>query len=384
MANVFIDESYMRDIADAIREKNGTEETYKPSQMSGAIMAIQSGGSSDDEWAEILKNIVERTIVNVVIPEGTTKIGTSAFERCEKLISVSLPEGITSINSNAFSNCTSLALTSLPATLNGIGSYAFQKCTSLALTSLPEGITTINNSTFRDCTSLALTSLPATLNDISSYAFQNCTSLALTSLPEGITQISTQAFRGCTDLTQMTFTVKPRSISSDAFKDCTNLLTINVPWSEGEVSNAPWGATNATINYNYVEPSDEYKTVLEWDGVTTDGLEHVEIATDVMNVTIYKVCDYYPIFTHKSIKITTINNGNITVFEEDVDDSTSSSQPSTWMKFNGAIIGVSIDNTELSYDGFPNITIPKAGIYCIPLSFNGFCVTKLEVLDEVN
>jgi hypothetical protein len=24
-----------------------------------------------------------------------------------------------------------------------------------------------------------------------------------------------------------------------------------VPWAEGAVANAPWGATNATINYNY-------------------------------------------------------------------------------------------------------------------------------------
>ena len=32
---------------------------------------------------------------------------------------------------------------------------------------------------------------------------------------------------------------------------CTNLTTINVPWAEGAVAGAPWGATNATINYNY-------------------------------------------------------------------------------------------------------------------------------------
>ena len=37
-----------------------------------------------------------------------------------------------------------------------------------------------------------------------------------------------------------------------AFIGCDNLTTINVPWSEGAVENAPWGATNATINYNYV------------------------------------------------------------------------------------------------------------------------------------
>jgi hypothetical protein len=36
-----------------------------------------------------------------------------------------------------------------------------------------------------------------------------------------------------------------------AFSGCANITTINVPWAEGAVENAPWGATNATINYNY-------------------------------------------------------------------------------------------------------------------------------------
>jgi hypothetical protein len=38
---------------------------------------------------------------------------------------------------------------------------------------------------------------------------------------------------------------------SSAFSGCTSLTTINAPWAEGAVSGAPWGATNATINYNY-------------------------------------------------------------------------------------------------------------------------------------
>ena len=83
------------------------------------------------------------------------------------------------------------------------------------------------------------------------YAFYNCTSLALTSLPSGITRIGNNAFSGCTMLASITFHGKPNSISSGAFKECTNLKTINVPWASGEVANAPWGATNATIKYNY-------------------------------------------------------------------------------------------------------------------------------------
>jgi hypothetical protein len=34
--------------------------------------------------------------------------------------------------------------------------------------------------------------------------------------------------------------------------ECNNLTIINVPWSSGTVANAPWGAYNATINYNYI------------------------------------------------------------------------------------------------------------------------------------
>jgi hypothetical protein len=72
-------------------------------------------------------------------------------------------------------------------------------------------------------------------------------------LPESITSIVSGAFNKCTGLTSITFKGTPTSISNTAFQNCTNLTTINVPWAEGAVASAPWGATNATINYNYTE-----------------------------------------------------------------------------------------------------------------------------------
>ena len=128
---------------------------------------------------------------------------------------------------------------------------AFYACTKLALTSLPSGITSIGDSAFNSCANLALTSLPSGITRIGNYAFNSCTNLALTSLPSGITAIGAYAFGNCTELTSITFQGKPGSIHSTAFNGCTNLKTINVPWASGEVANAPWGATNATINYNY-------------------------------------------------------------------------------------------------------------------------------------
>ena len=49
----------------------------------------------------------------------------------------------------------------------------------------------------------------------------------------------------------VTFPTGITTIGGYAFANCTNLTTINVPWASGAVSGAPWGATNATINYNY-------------------------------------------------------------------------------------------------------------------------------------
>ena len=50
MAKVLISDQYLEDIANAIRNKNGSQNTYTPAQMASAITAI-SGGS-----APILQN----------------------------------------------------------------------------------------------------------------------------------------------------------------------------------------------------------------------------------------------------------------------------------------------------------------------------------------
>lgn len=49
MAKVLVTEQYLNDIADAIREKNGSSETYTPAQMAGAVNALypEPSGSLD-------------------------------------------------------------------------------------------------------------------------------------------------------------------------------------------------------------------------------------------------------------------------------------------------------------------------------------------------
>ena len=185
------------------------------------------------------------------LPSGITHIYTQTFFGCGKLALTSLPIGVTIIDSNAFYNCVNLTLTSLPSELISIGSYAFDGCTNLAFTFLPNGLTNISNGAFNACTNLSLTSLPNGLTSIGDYVFNGCRKLALTSLPGGITDIGNNAFRLCSGLTSITFEGTPTTIASTAFSSCINLIDIKVPWAEGAVANAPWGATNATITYNY-------------------------------------------------------------------------------------------------------------------------------------
>jgi hypothetical protein len=190
--------------------------------------------------------------LNVNVPSSATEpYIEETYDASGKLTNAVL-HGYTKLRSFTFNNCTNLALISLPNGITNIGKSAFNNCSNLALTSLPSGIIYIESQAFNNCSKLALTSLPSGIISIEASAFGLCTKLALTSLPSGITSIGSQAFYGCTGLISITFQRKPTFISSNAFSGCTNLLTINVPWSQGAVANAPWGATESTIVYDYV------------------------------------------------------------------------------------------------------------------------------------
>ena len=145
------------------------------------------------------KSVIDRSVVNLELPEGLTKIGIKAFGNCVNLTSIDLPEEV-------FASCYPLALSELPAGLTKIGYRAFYRCSSIGS---------------------KLTELPAELISIGGSAFESC------------------------GLKVITFKGTPTTITNSAFSNNGNLTVINVPWAEGEVSGAPWGATNATINYNY-------------------------------------------------------------------------------------------------------------------------------------
>lgn len=114
---------------------------------------------------------------------------------------------------------------------------------------IPTGITEIGESAFSMCTNLISVTLPEGLTNIGICAFEHC-GLTSIDIPSSVTTIYNYAF-GDSNLTSVTFNGTPTVVLEDAFLSCSNLTSIKVPWAEGAVSGAPWGATNATITYNY-------------------------------------------------------------------------------------------------------------------------------------
>ena len=65
---------------------------------------------------------------DVVIPEGVTEIGASAFYWFKNLQSVVIPEGVTKIGDSAFSHCENLQSVVIPEGVTKIGVSAFSCC----------------------------------------------------------------------------------------------------------------------------------------------------------------------------------------------------------------------------------------------------------------
>lgn len=173
----------------------------------------------------------------VVVPaqldgKYVTKIGDQAFER-EDIESVIISEGITEIGNSAFYLCMKLKSVTLPESLESIDSWAFSSCTSLETINIPKKITAIKEKTFNGCKNLKKIELPEGLKSIESAAFEYCRSLVEITLLDGVTKIEDFAFRCCDSLSSISIPTSVKEIGTYAFDSCKMLTDISVDTDNG-------------------------------------------------------------------------------------------------------------------------------------------------------
>ena len=188
----------------------------------------------------------------IIIPENVESIGLSAFSSCNiselefkskgklktigssafaknAIVNLVIPEGVTKVEFLAFSNCEKLTNVYLPSTLSSISTTSaspFDSCPNIKKITVPNymvsGSSVIPKNVFSSSKSkIKSVEFSDTITSISANAFYGFSSITSITIPESVTQIGNSAFGGCSSLT-----------------------TINY---KGDATGAPWGATNATV-----------------------------------------------------------------------------------------------------------------------------------------
>lgn len=266
-------------------------------RLENEILIISGNGEMDDfDFDEHKAAWQDAIFSRVVIENGVTNIGKSAFSCREGLISAELPESVTDIGNCAFSGCKRLKSVNIPDGVTSIGSYAFRRCGSLKSVNIPEGVTSIGDEAFFGCEGLESVTIPESVKFIGDDNFSDCKSLAAINvhgnnaeyssdergvlfnkdksvlirypigntaesytIPSGVKTICANAFRMCGRLKSLNIPEGVTNIGDNAFWGCKGLRSVKIPESVASIGEYAFafcgGLTSVNIPKNVTKIS---------------------------------------------------------------------------------------------------------------------------------
>ena len=215
---------FLKDIADAIREKRGTSGPISAQNFSTEIAAIEGGGTptptpptpdmpviGDGKTYLYIKIAAEgrmnvplyfsQTVANgVTIDWGDGSATQTLSGTGNKNTTHTYTEiGEYTISLNCSGSC-KLGLghnSSSYCVMGSNGNNNCVYCNMLQAVEIGRSVKSIDNYAFSNCYSLASIVIPQGVTSIGSNAFQYCYSLSSIVIPEGVTSIGTSAFSSC-------------------------------------------------------------------------------------------------------------------------------------------------------------------------------------------
>ncbi len=144
---------------------------------------------------------------NISLPEGYNgsqyEIYKYAFCNWTELEGIVIPNGVTGIGDSAFEGCVNLTGVTIPSTVTRIGYSAFEGCTkAIALLS---GISYVDNWVVKSDVSIASAKIKDGTIGIAESAFETRKQLTEITIPNTVIMIGEEAFYNCTALSGITF-----------------------------------------------------------------------------------------------------------------------------------------------------------------------------------
>lgn len=254
-----------------ICEKLGIDCSKLPNNLYSTLLneicnCCGTGSGGNDE---VLKGLIDNSITEIVIPEGTSKIRMRSFSNCDSLEKVTIPNSVTSIENNAFYYCSNLTDIQIATSVTSIGYGAFNYCSNLTNIKIPNSVTKIEDEVFRDCQKLTQITIPNSVKTIGIQAFRNCYALKNVTFEEPcqITSL-TGLFIACSSIEYFEVPSSVTSMGSNPFGNCVKLATIRMK------STTPPKLTKGTLDDTYtpalttievpMEAVETYKAATNW------------------------------------------------------------------------------------------------------------------------
>lgn len=184
------------------------------------------------------------SLKNITIPDSVKSIGFHVFQGCKSLESITIGKGLTNIDFNVFSGCNNLNDVYYTGDVTDWLKIDFDKYDSnpmcfaknlyfgnnlITELIIPEGTKNINNYAFYGCSGITSVIIPDSVKTIGDSAFAKCSSLKSIVITENVETIGSSAFYDCLALESLVFSGNIKNIGATAFYGCSNLDSVTIP-----------------------------------------------------------------------------------------------------------------------------------------------------------